>query len=938
MTTERIDIVVREDGSRVVRRNLEGIGSSAESAADSLDLMRNILLTLASGAVITGLIRMADTYTNIQNKLRLVTTGTENLARVTKELQGIANSTRSDFEATSELYARLASSSKELGVGQQQLLKFTKTLNQAIVLSGASAEEAAGGLRQLSQGLAAGTLRGDELNSVMENFPKVADIIAQGLGVTRGELRKLGAEGKITARDIIDAFAEAEKAVGEEFAKTVPTVSQSLTVLRNNFLVWVGELDQATGLTQSLSRFIIFLSQNMNTLIPIVTGLGVAIATAFAPGIIQAFATQIRGLWALMMANPFVALAAVIAGVTAAIFLMRDEIKLGIDDTTTLGDLGRAAWEGISDAASDAWGAVSTFFSNSTQASDEASVHIIKNGEDTYRGQEAWWLKLLRVVVQVFDMIGGTIRGVMAGVASVIAGVITGAINAFKQLGTAAGAALEGDWDGVMDAVKSSKAGLELGLDIGENFSKAFKEQIMAQDESGLESILDGWIARAQQIGKDRMKGAAEGSLAGAGAPPKPPVDPKDAEKAARALAQLRSALEGVLDAANPVEAAQRRLAEAQDVLARATAKGLITSEKAAEAYSNLKELMAEQLDPLKAVNDELDRYADTLRMSSEQAEIEQQVIQFTQQLRRDGVKLTQEETDALRAKLIVEQELNRIAQIRDDLEANSQARKQRDLGEKITTAGGMVASGEITRGDAVSSLAGDIPGLDQTSDFLAQQQEQYALYYAAIDELRQQDLISETSAWQAKTALFQEQYAAQFQAANDALTNLSSLQKSENKKQAAIGKAAAIAQTIINTYQSATGAYAAMASIPYVGPFLGAAAAAAAVAAGLANVQAIKSQNVGFRTGGNMIVGGSGGPDSQQVSFRATPGERININTPAQARALERAGEDRPSRKEPKVFNSNVTIVQQGTPNRRTSRQQARDIRKTQQAEFEGR
>jgi tape measure domain-containing protein len=935
VTTERIDIVVREDGSRVVRRNLEGIGDSAESAASSLDTMRNILLGLASGAVITGLIRMADTYTNIQNKLRLVTTGTENLARVTKELQGIANSTRSDFEATSELYARLASSSKELGVGQQQLLKFTKTLNQAIVLSGASAEEAAGGLRQLSQGLAAGTLRGDELNSVMENFPKVADIIAQGLGVTRGELRKLGAEGKITARDIIDAFAQAEKAVGEEFAKTVPTVSQSMTVLRNNFVTWIGELDQATGLTQSLSRFIIFLSQNMNTLIPIVIGLGVAIATAFAPGIIQAFAMQVRGLWALMLANPFVALAAVIAGVTSAIYLMRDEIKLGIDDTTTLGDLGRAAWEGISEAASDAWGAVSTFFTNSTQASDEASVHIIKNGEDTYKGQESWWLKLLRVVVQVFDMIGGTIRGVMAGVASVIAGVISGAINSFKQLGVAAGAALEGDWDGVLDAVKSSKAGLELGLNIGENFSKAFKEQIMAQDESGLESVLDGWIARAQEIGKDRAKGAAEGALAGAGAPPKPPVDPKDAEKAARALAQLRSALEGVLDAANPVEAAQRRLAEAQDVLARATAKGLISSEKAAEAYANLKELMAEQLDPLKAVNDELDRHAATLKMSSEQAEIEQQVVQYTQQLRRDGVKLTEAETDALRAKLIAEQNLTRIAQIRDGLEADSQARKQRDLSEKITTAGSLVGSGDITKGDAVKSLAGDIPGLDQTSDFLAQQQEQYAAYYAAIDEMRQNDLISETGAWQAKSALFQEQYAAQFQAASDALTNLSSLQKSENKKQAAIGKAAAIAQTVINTYRAATGAYAAMASIPYVGPFLGVAAAGAAVAAGLANVQAIKSQNVGFRTGGSWMVGGSGGPDSQNVSFRATPGERISVNTPAQARALERADE-KSNKREPKVFNSNVTIVQQGTPNRRTSSQQARDVRKLQQAEFE--
>jgi len=76
-------------------------------------------------------------------------------------------------------------------------------------------------------------------------------------------------------------------------------------------------------------------------------------------------------------------------------------------------------------------------------------------------------------------------------------------------------------------------------------------------------------------------------------------------------------------------------------------------------------------------------------------------------------------------------------------------------------------------------------------------------------------------------------------------------LQSSNNRKLAAIGKAAAITNAVINTYQSATAAYAAMASIPYVGPALGAAAAAAAIAAGMANVAQIRSQQTGFMDGG---------------------------------------------------------------------------------------
>ncbi|CAM5382683.1 hypothetical protein [Rhodanobacter lindaniclasticus] len=91
----------------------------------------------------------------------------------------------------------------------------------------------------------------------------------------------------------------------------------------------------------------------------------------------------------------------------------------------------------------------------------------------------------------------------------------------------------------------------------------------------------------------------------------------------------------------------------------------------------------------------------------------------------------------------------------------------------------------------------------------------------------------------------------------SDFFGQVSSLQHSQNSKMAAIGKAAAIAQAIINTYQSATAAYAALAGIPYIGPALGIAAAAAAVAAGLANVQQIRAQSTSFATGGYTGPGG---------------------------------------------------------------------------------
>src|SRR5690606_13151453 len=112
--------------------------------------------------------RLNDTYTNMVNRLRLVTDGTANLNRVTAELFDVANETRTTFEATATLYARVALSTKQLGYSQRDLIDFVKGVNQAVTLSGVTAQEAQAAMIQFSQGLAKGRLDGDELRSVLE--------------------------------------------------------------------------------------------------------------------------------------------------------------------------------------------------------------------------------------------------------------------------------------------------------------------------------------------------------------------------------------------------------------------------------------------------------------------------------------------------------------------------------------------------------------------------------------------------------------------------------------------------------------------------------------------------------------------------------------------------------------------------------------------------
>lgn len=278
MATERITIVVEEKGTRVVKRRIGDIGDSATLSAKGVDLLKRSLVTLGAGYVVRELIRTADAFTNLQNRLRLATSGTAELNAVTRELLAISNRTRTSLEDNAELFNRVALSVREMGISQQDVLNFTESLNQAILISGANAQEARMGIIQLSQALASGRLQGDELRSVMEQLRAVSQVIANELGVTRGELKKMGEEGKISSEIIVKAFMNAREELAERFTKVIPTVGQAWQVLRNSVVAYIGEANTAIGATQSLSRVMIVLANNLDIVIRSAIVLGATFA------------------------------------------------------------------------------------------------------------------------------------------------------------------------------------------------------------------------------------------------------------------------------------------------------------------------------------------------------------------------------------------------------------------------------------------------------------------------------------------------------------------------------------------------------------------------------------------------------------------------------------------------------------------------------------
>lgn len=423
MADFRIRVIVdptnARQGVNQVRRDLNNV----ENTARRLSILLGQALGFAGlAAGIQEFVRLNDVLTNTQNRLRLVTDSTAELNAVTDELFAISNRTRSSFEATATVYSRTALSVRNLGLSQQETLDFTESLNQAVILSGASAQEASFALIQLSQGLASGTLRGDELRSVLEQLPFVADVIAERLGVTRGELRLLGQEGRINAQTVIDAFTDAADRLDNLFANTIPTISQAFGILRNNLIESVGDFNEATGFSETFARAIITLAENLDILGDTLLYVGSIAGGVFVARGLAVATRGVQALTAAILANPLGALATLILAVVTALIAFSDRINVTADGLATLDDFGTAAFTSIGNSI-DALAARLEAFANASEGIFDPLLEFA----------EPFIQSLSDIVGEVEFSFGGILI-IMARVADSSIGIWLGMINTIVDL------------------------------------------------------------------------------------------------------------------------------------------------------------------------------------------------------------------------------------------------------------------------------------------------------------------------------------------------------------------------------------------------------------------------------------------------------------------------------------------------------------------------
>ncbi|MBP9940504.1 MAG: tape measure protein [Comamonas sp.] len=226
--------------------------------------------------------QVADEYKNLEARIRLSVGPQADLRSAVESVGRVAIDTNTQLDATAQLYGRLAASAAELNISNEQALSLTKTVNQAIQVGGASAQASEASVTQLVQALQSGVLRGDEFNSIMEQSPRLAKALADGLGVPVGALRGLAEQGQLTSAKVVEALKGQSDAIAQEFATLPLTVGRALTNLETQWTLFVGSL--AGGSTESsiAAQGINALANNLDTLAGIATRAGAALTAALA--------------------------------------------------------------------------------------------------------------------------------------------------------------------------------------------------------------------------------------------------------------------------------------------------------------------------------------------------------------------------------------------------------------------------------------------------------------------------------------------------------------------------------------------------------------------------------------------------------------------------------------------------------------------------------
>ena len=272
VTTATLSVEVNARGARTASNDLSHLArqsSKAEQAVAAVETQLNRMQKLLAIGGLASLgkqvLDAADKIQSLHSQLKQVTSGMTDYTHAEKALFEISQRTTASLEATTQTFVSTKRALADLGVTTNQTLKFTETLNKAMAVGGVNAESQKSALLQLSQALGSGVLQGDEFRSIAENAPIILDVVAEYMGKSRAEIKKLASDGKITSKVLFEAISGASGKISAKFDEMPMTFGQAMQQMENAWLKFVDGLN-SSGVMSALAQSVSFLAQNFDYL------------------------------------------------------------------------------------------------------------------------------------------------------------------------------------------------------------------------------------------------------------------------------------------------------------------------------------------------------------------------------------------------------------------------------------------------------------------------------------------------------------------------------------------------------------------------------------------------------------------------------------------------------------------------------------------------
>lgn len=255
------------------------IRGGSNSANGLLSIIKKVAIAAGGIAGINKVLNISDELASTKARLNLLVDDGGSVAELEKKIMASAQRSRASYLTTAKAISQMGLMAGDAFANNDELIAFTETLNKAFVNVGAGTQQIEAATLQLTQAMASGVLRGEELNSVFENAQPVIQAIADYLGEPIGKIRTLAAEGKITADIVKNSLLMAADDINAKFESMPMTWGQVFTKASNI----------ALQVIQPLLNGINWLANNISIIGPTV----LALAGAFAVFQIAAHWTEI---------------------------------------------------------------------------------------------------------------------------------------------------------------------------------------------------------------------------------------------------------------------------------------------------------------------------------------------------------------------------------------------------------------------------------------------------------------------------------------------------------------------------------------------------------------------------------------------------------------------------------------------------------------------